>query len=332
MSCRLIAGTAPPAGAYDADIIILALDRVEETIDAIHSARAQAGIRMHVSILDQGSTPANLARLATAVGHGCGLYAAACNLGVAGGRNWLTRLGHGRVIVALDNDATFATADTVARLVAALDAEPALAAVGCRIVADRTGADDLSSWGYPSALLRASGESFDTVTFVGAGHAIRRLAWDDAGGYDETLFFCWEEFDFSLRAIARGWRLRYRGDIVICHKVAAEQRVGWSGRRWFYFVRNRLYVQRKLAAPVLPRACGYLVKGVIGGMPGTSLRAIGAALRMPRTSPIPAMSPLARDYLHRNDRLHRGNWGRRLVREVFSAIAPAAGAGAPAGR
>ena len=71
-------------------------------------------------------------------------------------------------------------------------------------------------------------------------------AWQQAGGYDSRLFFCWEEFYFCLRAIALGWRVRYRGDIVIRHKVAAERRVDWSSARWFYFVRNRLYIERKL--------------------------------------------------------------------------------------
>ncbi len=153
---------------------------------------------------------------------------------------------HGRTIVALDNDAEFAASDTVARLVAALDAEPRLAAIGCRIVTHAEGLDDLSSWGYPAGLLACAGESFDAVTYVGAGHAIRRAAWDQAGGYDSRLFFCWEEFDFCLRAIALGWRIRYRGDIVIRHKVARRtaRRLD-RGERWFYFVRNRLYIERK---------------------------------------------------------------------------------------
>jgi GT2 family glycosyltransferase len=87
-------------------------------------------------------------------------------------------------------------------------------------VVDATGDDDLSSWGYPSALLTSTRETFEAATFVGAGHAIRRAAWDDAGGYDARLFFCWEEYDFCLRAIARFWRARYRGDIVVRHKVS----------------------------------------------------------------------------------------------------------------
>lgn len=41
---RLIAGAAAPiAGCYDVDILILALDRIEETLAAIASARLRQG-------------------------------------------------------------------------------------------------------------------------------------------------------------------------------------------------------------------------------------------------------------------------------------------------
>lgn len=332
MTYRLIAGDEPPSEPVGADIIILTLDRVEETIAAIRSAQAQTGVTTHIYVLDQGSTPQSLEMLASVMGRHCSLFASDTNLGVAGGRNLLSRMGHGRVIVALDNDAEFATPDTVARLVAALDAEPGLAAIACRIVSHRTGDDDVTSWGYPRTLLAAAGESFDTVTFVGAGHAIRRSAWIDAGGYDEALFFCWEEFDFALRAIALGWRIRYRGDIVIRHKVAEERRVSWSGTRWFYFVRNRLYIERKYRRFVLPRAIGYMIKGTLNGRPAATVRAIGAAWRMGADSSGGTLSVQALAYLRRNDRLHRGGWGRRIMREVLVAIGQPSGAAATAGR
>ena len=241
-----------------------------------------------------------------------------------GGRNLISGLGHGRVIVALDNDAEFAAADTAERLVAALDAEPRLAAVGCRIVRHEDGTDDLSSWGYPGELLPRAGESFDAVTFVGAGHGIRRAAWEQAGGYDSKLFFCWEEFDFCLRAIALGWRIRYRGDIVIRHKVSADRRVRWSGGRWFYFVRNRLYIERKLDqrwVALAPRVLGYLLKGARNGLPLQTVRAIIAAAEMaPRASSSRALPEAAVSYLSQNDRAHRGSFLQRLRREALGRM------------
>ncbi len=321
-----IAGAAaPPDGEYDADVVILSLDRAEETVAAIRSALDQRGVARHVFVVDQGSQPEHLAQLADAVaGRGdATLVRLDRNHGVAGGRNRGAALGHARVIVALDNDAEFADADTLARAIAALDAAPEVAALAFRIVVYADGSDDLSSWGYPTSLLARAGEAFDAVTFVGAGHAIRRAAWDAAGGYDEALFFTWEEYDFCLRAIARGWRVRYRGDLLIRHKVSPERRFAWSGTRWFYFVRNRLYVGRKAGESwphMAPRIAGYVVKGARNGVLWQTLRAVPAAWRMARRVPAVKLPDAARAYLVANDTAHRGSALTRLRREVLAAL------------
>lgn len=324
MTARHIAGAAgPPDGPYDADVVILALDRAEETVAAIRSALAQTGVSRHVFIVDQGSRPENLTHLAKAVRGrtDATLVALDQNHGVAGGRNRGTALGHGRIIFGLDNDAEFADATTLACTVAALDQDSRLAAIGCRIKLYARDADDLSSWGYPTKLLARAAESFEVVTFVGAGHAIRRAAWDT---YDETLFFCWEELDFCLRAIESGWRIRYRGDIVVHHKVSPEQRVIWSDARWFHFVRNRLYIARKWSAPwpaLLSRIGFYLIKGTRNGLLVPTLRAIAEGLGSRVTAR--RLSPAAQHYLRANDSAHRSNWIATLWHVCQDHLEPA---------
>jgi GT2 family glycosyltransferase len=322
---RHLAGARrPPHEAYDVDVVILALDRIEETCAAIDSARAQRGVTRHILVLDQGSHPSALDRLARHVADlpDVTLLAAARNLGVGGGRNRASAVGHGRVIAALDNNAEFATPDTLAQAVAALDADTTIGVIACRIVTYATGADDFSSWGYPVPRLPQAGACFDAATFVGAGHAIRRTCWDAAGGYDEALFFCWEEYDLALRAIAAGWRIRYRGDIAIRHKVCSERRVSWSEARWSRHVRNRLYIARKCGASwagLAPRIAAYLLKGLCNRRALQTLRAVAAAASMPidaRTH----LSNAARAYLRQTDLAARGSWRERLRNEVLAAI------------
>ena len=325
---ELISGAASAPDDYDADVIILAMDRAEETIAAIASARAQQGVAKHVWIADQGSTPENLDRLAAAVAgaEDATLVRLDRNHGVAGGRNRASALGHARAIFALDNDAEFADEATLARAVAALDEAPDLAAVGCRILVYATGAEDFPSWGYPISLFPKAASSFDACTFVGAGHAIRRAAWDQASGYDDALFFCWEEFDFSLRAINRGWRIRYRGDIAVRHKVSGEHRFSWSGTRWHYFVRNRLYIELKSGASVvslLPRFLAYTVRGARNGVLRQGLAAGPAALRLARDAPRQPPTEVGRAYMAKNDAVYRGGLLGRFRREILATL-PAA--------
>jgi len=323
---RHVAGAErPPRETYDFDVVILALDRADETEAAIRSALDQTGVTRHVIVVDQGSRPDALARLADAVRgrDDATLVALDHNVGVPGGRNIGTGLGHGRIIAGLDNDAVFAAPDLLAEMAAAFDDDPDLGALGCRIVVDATGDDDLSSWGYPASLLPRSRATFDTATFVGAGHAIRRETWNDAGGYDARLFFCWEEYDFCLRAINRHWRIRYRGDIVIRHKVATERRVAWSGDRWFHYVRNRIFIGRKNGqswVALAPRVAGYCVKAARNGCLRDTPRALWAAIRMANGTRHDAPSAAAREYLFRTDIVWRGGMLTRLRREVFAAL------------
>jgi len=310
---------------YDADILILALDRVEDTLAAIASSLAQQGVRRRVIVLDQGSRPENLARLQECAARHADvvLARAEANLGVAGGRNRAALLGDAPVIVGLDNDAEFGDPHCVARAVATLHAEPAIAALGFRIVRFEDGADDLSSWGYPCTLLPRAGDSFDACTFVGAGHAIRRAAWEQVGGYDPALFFCWEEFDFCLTALKLGWRVRYRGDIVVRHKVNAEGRFLWSERRWFHFVRNRIFIGRKHGASwpaLLARWAAYTLRGLRNAMLLPSLRALPAAWRMARGVAPSPLNQRARAYLRRHDAAHRGIWLQRIRTEILALL------------
>ncbi len=315
----------PEAASYDADIIILSLDRPDDTEAAIVSALSQTGLSRQVIVLDQGSTPENLARFARLIEGRADarLAEAGGNVGVAGGRNRASALGQGRVIIALDNDAVFATPDTAAQAVAALDARADCAVVAFRILNGDGSADDRACWGYPDALRPRAAERFACATFVGAGHAISRRAWMEVGGYDSALEFTWEEFDFALRAIARGWHLRYDGTLAVHHKRATAARIDWGNKRWFLYVRNRLYIARKWRRPagvLAARATAYALKSFRIGLPGQGLRGIRAGLSMPLPHPPAQIGEAAAAYLWQTDGRWRGGFWQRLRLEVFAAL------------
>jgi len=187
---------------------------------------------------------------------------------------------------------------------------------------DGSGEDD-ASWGYPAALRARAASRFECATFVGAGHAIRRRAWNELGGYDKKLFFTWEEYDFALRAIDQGWRLLYAGDIAVHHRLAPERRVGWTDRRWFFYVRNRVYIARKWKpsrTALAIRLAAYTLRSLRIGLPRQGIGAIVAAFRMPLGAETHAMSHAGRAYLHAVDHSVRGGVLARIRGEVLSSL------------
>ncbi|HEX5126135.1 MAG TPA: glycosyltransferase, partial [Rhodocyclaceae bacterium] len=210
------------------DVIVLSWNRVEDTIAAIASALAQEGIEKRILVVDQGSDAANLEQLERYVARfDCiELKKLGRNVGVAGGRNIASAMGNAPYIVALDSDAEFADTDMLARAVTIMNNDPHLCAIGFRINNFFTGENDATSWDYPAPGSHPD-RKFFTTRFIGAGHAIRRSAFELAGGYDERLFFCGEEIDLCYRMLNTGLRIQYVPSVIVCHKVSPEHRVLW---------------------------------------------------------------------------------------------------------
>ncbi|MFA9441836.1 glycosyltransferase family 2 protein [Uliginosibacterium sp. sgz301328] len=268
------------------DVIVLSWNRVDDTIAAIASAHEQVGVEHRILIVDQGSEPDNLARLEAFLADKprAVLRKLGRNLGVAGGRNAATAMGDAPYVVALDSDAEFSDPHQLARAVEVMDRDHRLAAIGFRIDNFFTGSNDDTSWDYPGPGNRPEAR-FSTTRFIGAGHCIRRSAFESVGGYDERLFFCCEEIDLAYRMINLGMRIDYVPDVAIRHKVSPEHRVFWGKGRYFYTVRNSLYSKYKYGAPLgklALAACAYVMKGFSNGIAWEAVRGIRAAIPMCR--------------------------------------------------
>lgn len=265
------------------DVIILSWDRLDDTIAAIQSSLNQVNVDLKVIVVDQGSKPENLIQLKTfcATDNRIILILNTVNNGVPGGRNQASFAGSGTYIVALDNDAVFEDAHQLSKTVNIMDAQSKLAVLAYRIKCFGEDIDDKSSWPYSSNPIPQSTTVFKTTRFVGAGHAIRREAFEKIGGYDDRLFFMHEEVDLAKRIINAGYEIEYNPAVVVCHKVSAEHRVSWSGKRFFYDVRNRTYLHFKLKTPFLTMVFHtflLLLRGIKLGYVGSSFKGLAAGL------------------------------------------------------
>lgn len=308
------------------DVIILSWNRIDDTILAIESALHQEGVDVRVQVVDQGTALEHLERLRRYVQQhqqAVELRELGRNVGVATGRNIAARMGKAPYVVALDNDAIFARPDTLAETARRLDGDKRLGAIAFRIRNFFTDRDDEMCWDYPEALRAQADHEFAVTRFVGAGHALRRDAFEAAGGYDDCLFFGGEERDLSYRLLNQGYHIRYIPSLEVRHKVDPEARVRWDSGRYYYAVRNSLYIEYKFGSswPRLARiTAGAVAKGVYNGLIGQSLKAVAhvvpMAIRYRRRKDYAAMHRLtdeAQAYIRRHERIEtRPVWSRLL--------------------
>jgi GT2 family glycosyltransferase len=224
----------------------------------------------------------------------------------------------------------FCTEDEVAKAIHRLETDVGLAAISFRVLNFFNKADDERSWGYPKSLKSRSEQEFLATRFVGTGHALRRTAFESVGEYDESLFFHWEELDVCYRLINSGYRILYAPQVAIFHKVSPEHRVSWGSGRFYYLVRNRLYIEYKYGATIsrlVAAAAAYILKGSYNGVGGQALRGVRDAIRMCRQyyrahsgRSGSRLSGDARRYIFDNDLRYRGSLWRRVRLELFARL------------
>jgi N-acetylglucosaminyl-diphospho-decaprenol L-rhamnosyltransferase len=95
---------------------------------------------------------------------------------------------------------------------------------------------------FPPHFLTADecSQSREVDQVIGAFFMVRRLLFEDLGGFDERFFVYFEEVDFALRASRCGFTSYYLAEAVAIHHGG-----GCSGRikgtRLFYSLRSRLF-------------------------------------------------------------------------------------------
>lgn len=256
--------------------VILNWRAADETSACAEAVLASRGVSPELLIVDNASGDGGARRLAARFGEHR-VIALPENRGYAGGMNaglerWLDRYPDEYALV-LTQDARVLP-DTIARLVAALDADGCAAAAG-PLVYDVGSPDRLLSAGRVlhtrsarDRHLRAprSGFPYAVDGIDGCCMLLRRRAVERLAGFDERYFMYWEETDFCHRARQRGWRVLVAPDAVVRHPGGPTARPHYYH---YYMARNRLLFWRE--------SHGIGAARVAAGMTADAMRAAASA-------------------------------------------------------
>jgi GT2 family glycosyltransferase len=212
------------------------------------------------------------------------VIAQAHRAGFGANHNTVIRATSGRYVYVLNEDTTSADWG-LERMVAHLDANPRVAALGPRLEYPDGRLQD-SAWRFPSPGVAALGllslgrvaikqsvgsETRDVDWAMGAALLLRREALDEVGLFDEGFFIYSEETDLCRRLAGAGWRTQYFPSVTVVHHES-QFSAGIPERRINEMWRSRHRYWRKHHSPAgarLAAACTgaqYALRGLLAGM------------------------------------------------------------------
>jgi GT2 family glycosyltransferase len=162
------------------------------------------------------------------------------NVGVAAGRNAGVAACAGEVVLFLDDDGWYPDAGLGEHVASRFAADPRLAVLSFRVVDPEGGPG--ARWHVPRLRAGDPQRSSVVTTFAGGACAIRRSAFEEAGGLPAQFFYAHEETDLAWRLIDLGYRLEYDGEARMCHPAVPNARHA----AWYRLDgRNRVLVARR---------------------------------------------------------------------------------------
>lgn len=267
--------TSSAAGALTW-VVLTTGNRPDELTAALDSLRADGSAEV-VVICNGASSAAVRPR------NGVRAVESDLNVGIPGGRDLGIRSSTTELIGFLDDDAELLTGGAEKQITAAFDGDPDLGAVTFRIVDD----DGVTSRRHhPRVGHVGLGEPGEVATFLGGACAVRRTAYEDAGGYWPDLFYAHEELDLSWRLRDAGYTIHYLPDILIRHPRVEISR---HTDGWRLTGRNRVMIARRnLPLPILVvHTLGWLLLGMRRAPDGPCRRAYVAGWRSGWRMPVP---------------------------------------------
>jgi len=262
-------------------VIILSWNRKDEILETLKNLKNQTYKDFEIIVVDQNSndgTPEEITRLYPRVQ----LIKMHKNIGLSDGRNIGIANARGDILFFVDNDALLEPAG-IEKTVKKFEDRPDVGIIGFKIINFFTKELDHYSWVYPKFYKKNYNKEFETYTYCGAGHAIRKEVFDTIGLYWGDLFIYWDENDLSLRALNKGFKILYYPEVTVEHRYSPEQRF-WTPDKHYFMLRNSMWVNWR-SFPLGPalsstfvRLLAYIIKGIRNRCLTSVIRGLIAAL------------------------------------------------------
>jgi GT2 family glycosyltransferase len=221
-------------------VVVLTMgNRPDDLNRGLASVLNQREVQLDVVVVGNGWQPVGLPYGVKA--HGLGE-----NLGIPAGRNAGVSLVEGDLLFFLDDDACLPADDILARMAMQFAADPTLGMIQPRVV-DAHGRGAPRRW-TPRVRVGDPARSSPAMNVWEGAVAIRRDAFEFAGGWPEPFWYAHEGIELAWRVWDGGFHVRYDGEIVVHHPAIQPTR---HAEFYRYQARNRVWLARRnLPLPV----------------------------------------------------------------------------------
>jgi GT2 family glycosyltransferase len=269
--------------------------RPEELRRGLESLLAQEGVDLDVVVVGNGWAPSGLPDGVRGVER-------ATDEGIPAGRNFGVPHVRGELLFFLDDDASLAGDDALARVAQRFDADAQLGAVQLGVAPS---ADGLCSRDWvPRLRVGDRTRPSDVAALWEGAVAIRRSVFELVGGWPAEFRFVHEGVDLAWRILDAGFRVHYAGDIGALHPppapVAAGDRHAYSA---YYGARNRVWLARRHLP--LPLGALFVASFAVRTLPRVNARAALRGYRDGVRGPYPERRKLRARTLWRMTRVGR---------------------------
>jgi GT2 family glycosyltransferase len=162
------------------------------------------------------------------------------NVGIPAGRNSGVAAASGDVVLFLDDDGWYRSTRLGTYLRDRFAADPQLGIISFRVRDPDGGTGERRH--VPRLRAGDPERSSLVTTFLGGACAIRRAAFDAAGGLPERFFYAHEETDLAWKVLDAGYRIEYDASAVMFHPAGMPTRHDLFYR---YNARNRVWLARR---------------------------------------------------------------------------------------